>query len=277
MRLKTLGLLLVLTFGSAVQMFGQTEPAKDSALKSEANKKEDKKKDSKENAPAPVVTAENVAEGVIIAYGGFLGRKNFEQIRKTTIERGKITTFAGGKSEVSTYERWVLRGEDLTKEKIRIDRTVAGAKFSLIYDGQKLFGLYNETVFTPRQDAAQQFRSQIFNGVEAVLRYKENGSTLELSGRDKVMGVEYYLLDVTDKQGYKTRFYVSVKTLRVMMLEYEVDGVKFKRKFYDHNVAQGTLVAFRTMLFLGDTEIEETEVGTITFGQKVDEALFQQS
>jgi hypothetical protein len=106
-------------------------------------------------------------------------------------------------------------------------------------------------------------------------RFKENESTLELIGREKQMGVEFYVLDVTDKQKRKTRFYVSVKSFRVMMLTYEADGVKYRRKFYDYNYAQGTLVPYRTVLWADEKIIEESEVGTITFGQKVDEELFK--
>lgn len=272
MRLKISRVFLLLALSSGALAFGQTE-----AQPKERAKKADQKKDSREVPASPQLTPELIAEGVIFAYGGVLGRKNFEQIRKTTFERGKITTFFGGKSDVSTYERWVMRGEGLAKEKVRVDRSTAGAKFSLVYDGEKLFGKYNDTVFIPREDAAERFRNEIFHGLEALLRYKEDGSTLALGEREKLMGVEYYVVDVTDKQGSKTRFYVSVRTLRVMMLEYESSGAKYRRKFYDHNIAQGTLVPYRTMLFLGDTEIEETEIGTVTFGQKIDETLFQQN
>ena len=76
------------------------------------------------------------------------------------------------------------------------------------------------------------------------MRYKENGSTLELAGHEKLMGVDYFFIDVTDKAGRKTRFYVSSKTYRVMMLEYEEDGVKYRRRFYNYNYAQGTLVPY---------------------------------
>ena len=88
------------------------------------------------------------------------------------------------------------------------------------------------------------------------------------------MAVEYHLIDVTDKAGRKTRYFVSAKTFRVMMLEYEEDGKNYRRKFYDYNYAQGTLVPYRTVLFEGGKVVEETDVGTVTFGQKVDESLF---
>jgi hypothetical protein len=58
------------------------------------------------------------------------------------------------------------------------------------------------------------------------------------------------------------------------MLTYEVGGVNYRRKFYDYNYVQGTLVPYQTILWANDKVVEDSEVGTITFGQKVDEQLF---
>jgi hypothetical protein len=250
--------------------------------KDKTDKKQEKPKKEDKTKPTPLdltknATAEQVAESTIFIYGGLLGRQNLNQIRKTTLERGKITfTDAKGKNDSANYERWTLRGDNLNKEKVRFEQTFPDAKYALVYTGEKIFGLYNDSVFTPREDASASFQSQIWHGLEALLRYKENESKLELSGRDKIMGVDFYLLDVIDKQNRKTRFYVSSKSFRVMMLEYEEAGVKYKRKFYDYNYAQGTLVPYRTVLWANDKQIEEIAVGTITFGQKIEEAMFQE-
>lgn len=223
-----------------------------------------------------VVTAEQVAESTIFLYGYPGGRATLNQIRKTTQERGRAkVTSPDGKVEQVPYQRFVLRAETLDKEKVRLDQEFPNARFSLVRNDEKVFGIYNNTVFAPRDDASKSFENQIVHGLEALLRYKENGSTLALAGREKLMGVEYYLIDVTDKLDRKTRFYTSVKTLKVMLLTYEEDGVKYRRRFYDYNYAQGTLVPYRTVLWANDKVIEETEVGTITFGQKVDEELFK--
>lgn len=221
-------------------------------------------------------TAEQVAESAIFIYGGGLGRANLDQIRKTTFEKGKMSlTDASGKTEQANYERWILRGESLEKEKVRFDKEFPGAKFALVTNSEKVFGLLdNDAVFTPREDAIKEFQNRIWHGLEALLRYKENGSTVEMVKRDKIMGVDFYVLDVNDKQNRKTRFYVSVKTFRVMILEYTEDSIKYKRKFYDYNYAQGTLVPYRTVLWANDKKIEEMDVQTITFGQKVEEDLF---
>lgn len=224
-----------------------------------------------------IVTAEQVVEtSLIAAYGYGGGRPLLNQIRKTTSERGKASyTNAEGKVETATYQKFTIRGESIGKEKIRLDQEFPNARYSLVFNDEKIFGVFNNTFFTPREEAAKGFENQIVRGLEAYLRYRENGSTLELGTREKLMGVDFYLIDVTDKQQRKTRFYVSAKSFRVLMLTYEEGGVKYRRRFYNYNYAQGTLVPFRTVLLADDKIVEETEVGTVTFGQKVDEELFK--
>lgn len=228
--------------------------------------------------PSKALTAEQIAESSILVYSYFRGRETLNQVRKTTYERGKLTlTNAEGKSEQANYARWIMRADTLDKERIRYDQEFPNARFALVYSQDKIFGLFNDAVFTPREDASKAFESQIWHGLEALLRYKENGSTVAIGGKGKTMGVEYHLIDVTDKQNRKTRFYVSAKTYRVMMLEYEEGDIKYMRKFYDYNYAQGTLVPYRSVLWANDKEIEETQIGTISFGLKLEESMFQGS
>ena len=227
-------------------------------------------------ASAKPTTADQIAELVVFFYGGGGARERLNQIRKTTLERGSsVFTTAEGKTDKAKYSRFIIRADSLDKERVRLDQEFPSATYSLILNDEKVFGIYNNTVFTPREDAVKAFENQIVHGLEALLRFKENGSTLELQPKEKLLGVDYYVVDVTDKQGRKTRFYISAKTYRVLMLTYEDEGVKYRRKFYDYNYAQGTLVPFRTVLWADDKQIEETDVGTITFGQKVDEELFK--
>jgi hypothetical protein len=272
---RTIFLFILLISASAFASLAQeTNVSKEKTDKKEENKKEEKPSNKAQNVDAAKMTADQVAELAVAVYGT---RQNLNQIRKTTFERGKIhITDAAGKTETANYERWITRGENLNKEKIRFDQTFPDAKYSLVYNGERVFGLYNDSVFTPREDASLGFQNQIWRGLEGLLRYKENDSKIELAGREKIMGVEFFLLDVTDKQNRKTRFYISSKFFRVMMLEYEDAGVKYRRKFYDYNYAQGTLVPYRTVLWANDKQIEETEVGTITFGQKIEDTMFQE-
>ena len=268
-----------MTFVGASSAFSQTTPTPTPAPAAMATPPA-KKPDP---TPAPAakldpknLTVEQIVETAIFSYGYPGGRALLNQIRKTTLERGRATyTNAEGKVEQATYQKFVIRSEALVKEKIRLDQEFPNARYSLVFNDEKIYGIYNNTVFTPRDDAAKAFENQIVRGLEVFLRYKENESTLELGGREKVAGVEFYLVDITDKQGRKTRFYVSVKFFKIMFLTYEDAGIKYRRKFSDYRYAQGTLVPYQTTLLANDKVVEETRIGTITFGQKVDAELFK--
>lgn len=220
-------------------------------------------------------TAEQIAETTIFIYGFGGGRVVLNQIRKTAIERGRTNVVnAEGRMERASYRKWTTRGDTLAKEKIRIDNEFPTARYSLVYADEKTFGIFDFQAFTPREDASRAFHNQIFYGLDTLLRYKENESKLELVGKEKIGGVEFHMVDVLDKQNRRARFFISVKSFRIMMLEYEDEGVKYRRKYYDYNAAQGTLVPFRSVLYAGDRIVEETDIGTVTYGQKIDDNMY---
>ncbi len=271
---KSLILLLSLVLLGAFGVLAQE--VKPVVTQTKETKKDNKpsKTDATKNA-----TAEQIAESSVFVYGLYVGgRAGLNQIRKSGVERGKIIlNNADGSNETANYEKRIIRGESLEKEKIRLDQEFSGSRFSLIYNDNKIVGVVNDSVFTPRDEASKALTNQIWRGLEGLLRYKENGSTLTLNARQKHMGIEYYPLDVTDKQNRTTRFYVSAKSLRVMWLEYTEDGVKYSRRFSDYRYAQGTLVPYKNILLADGKQVEETTISTVTYGQKLEDALFQAS
>ncbi|HEV7857831.1 MAG TPA: hypothetical protein VGO91_04210 [Pyrinomonadaceae bacterium] len=240
-------------------------------------KTEAKKTDTKFDAKNP--TADQIAESVVFIYGR---REFLQQIRRNGVERGRLTRIADdGRTEETTYERRFVRGENSGKDKIRIDQKMPTMAFSLIYGEGRTWGLINGSAFTPRQEATASFLSEQWHGLDALLRYKENGSTVALINREKQKGLDLYVLDLTDKEKRVTRYYISAKTLHVLWLEYEqapTDGakpVKYMKKYADYRYAQGTLVPYNTRTFENDKQTQEQHILTVTFGVKMDDALFQ--
>lgn len=225
-------------------------------------------------------TALQIAESAIFLYGS---RPLMDKIRRNGAERGRICkpSCEVGKTEEASYERRFVRGESMEKDKIRLDQKMPTLEYSLIYGDGKLWGIINGASFTPRQDAANAFLSQYRHSLDNLLRYKENGSTLNLIGKDKQKGLELYVLDVIDKDKKSTRYFLSTKTLHVLWLEYEepAEGgstpLKYSRRFSDYRVAQGTLVPYRTVLTVEGKQIQETRVLNVTYGVKIDDALFK--
>jgi hypothetical protein len=226
-----------------------------------------------------VLTGDSVAETVILVHGV---RERLVQIRKSGVERGKIMRATeDGRTEEITYERSFKRGENSEKDKIRLDQKMPSIEFSLVYNEGKVFGVVKGTSFTPRQQDVTSFLSDSVRGIETLLRYKENGATLQFIGKEKQKGIDMWVLDVTDKDKRRTRFYLSAYSGRLLWLEYEepVTGspvpVKFKRTFHDYRVVQGTRVPYRSVLYADGRQVEESQILTVVYGVKMDDSVFQ--
>jgi hypothetical protein len=225
-------------------------------------------------------TAEQVVEGVILYYGS---RTLLSAIRRNGVERGRICkpSCEAGKVEEASYERRFVRGESMDKDKVRLDQKMPTLEYSLIYGSGRLWGLINGASFTPRQDAADTFLAQHRHSIDSLLRYKENGSTLTLVGKDKQKGLDLYIVDLLDKDKQSTRYFLSAKSLHVLWLEYQEPAPggstprKYERRFLNYRVAQGTLVPYRTLLMEDGKQIQETLILNVTYGIKIDDAVFQ--
>jgi len=232
-------------------------------------------------------TAAQLAEIVVAVYGNGYGRAMLGQVRRNGVESGRVSRAnKDGQLEEISYEQRFIRGDNFAKDKIRIDQKMPSMEFALVYNAGQIWGVINGTPFTPREDATAGFLSQAYHGIDALLRYIENGSTVAYVARDKQKGIDLWILDLTDKANHKTRYYISANpdlrlVGRVLWLEYEEpnpaggDAIKYRRTFGEYRLAQNTLVPFRSVLFADGKQIEEVRVNTVTYGVKMDDTYFQ--
>jgi hypothetical protein len=228
-----------------------------------------------------------VAETVIYIYGNGGGRTVLDQIRRNGVERGKLTrTASDGRIVEASYEQRFVRGATAGKDKIRIDQKMPTMEYALVFNEGNVWGIINGTAFTPKQDVAAEFLSQTEHGIDALLRYKENNSTVAFVGKEKMKGLDLWVIDLTDKEKNRTRYYISAnpdirKTARVLWLEYEEtppDATvpsKYRRTFHDYRFSQNTLVPFRSVLYKDDKQVLEARVQTVTYGIKMDDEFFK--
>jgi hypothetical protein len=238
-----------------------------------------KKPNPTQDTKNPNQTGEQIAEGVIVVNGG---RNLLNQIRHNGIERGRLSRVLGdGRIEETRYELRFVRGENAAKDKVRIDRKTPQTEYSLVYGSGHVFGIINGSPFTPRAEASADFISERVHSIDALLRYKENEAKVTLVRKDKQQGVDFYLLELTDKDNQHTRYYISAKTFRVLSLEYEetqpgaTTAVKYTRRFHDYRIAQATLVPYRTTLLEDGKQTAETRILTVTYGVKMEDSVFQ--
>jgi hypothetical protein len=278
---RFLALIALAAFCSAILLSG-THASLAQDRRQETKPQDAPPQEPKQAKPDPKntkFTAEQIVESVILIYGT---RPALEHIRRNGVERGKITRFnaENGNTEETEYERRFVRGENLEKDKIRLDQKLPTMEYSLIFGDGKLWGIINGATFTPRQDATTNFISQHRHSLDSLLRYKECGSTLTLVGKDAQKGLDLYVVDLTDKNNLKTRYYISARSLRVLWLEYEEGppggiAVKFTKKFLDYRAVQQTLFPYRIMLLEDGRQSQETRVLTITYGVKVSDSIFK--
>ena len=242
--------------------------------------KNEKKTQPKLDKASVVPTGEQVAELVLLVTAGT--RDVLKQIRRNGVERGSITRLgADGRTEEITYEQRFVRGESSDKDKIRLDQKTPATEYALVFNAGQVWGIINGTAFTPREEASANFLSRTRHGLDALIRYRENGSTVTYVNKDKQKNIDMYVIDLTDKEKHTTRYYVSMRTGNVLALEYEdkppgaAAPNKYRRTFHDYRRAQGTLVPYRSVLYENDRQVEEARVLTITYGIKMDDSYFQ--
>lgn len=264
---------LAVALACAVPAVGVQEPSQSSRSSQQKQGKQDKS--------VQLPTAEQVAE-LVIAYNG--QRAVLQQVRRSGVERGIVTRPKedGGTEEI-TYERRFMRGESSAKDKVRFDQKTPANEFSLLFKDGKLSGVINGVNFTPRQETQSEFLAAARHDVEALLRYKENKSQLALVGKEKQKNIDMYVLDLTDAENRRTRFYISTRSAHVLWLEYEepnapgTSPVKYKREFHDYIVVQGTLVPYRVVTYADGKLIDQKQVRSVVYGIKVDETVFDQA
>jgi hypothetical protein len=262
--------LSALLTAAAVPLAAAPAAAQEKEPKAEEKKKEEQPK--RVGKGDQNVTPEGVAETVVLVYGS---RAGLQQVRRTAVERGRIIRPGqDGRPEEITYERTFKRGETYEKDKIRFDQRMSSLQYSLVLNEGRVTGILRGTPFTPKQEDVTSLMTDRLHGIDALLRYKESGATLKYAGKETQKGLDLWLLELTDKEKRSTRFYISSKTGRILWLEYEEDGTKYRRTFHDYRVVQGTLVPYRSVLYAGDRQVEESQVLTVTFGVKTEDSVF---
>lgn len=267
------------TFPGRAQVTQQNQNNQNNQNTAAANQDSGKnKKVEKIDPNQKTLTAEQVAELTVLVYGS---RPVLAQIRRNGVERGRITRYmTDGKTEEATYERRFITGESADKDRIRLDQKMPTMEYSLIFGEGRLWGVINGAAFVPRQDTADAFMSQHRHSIDSLLRYKENGATVTLVGKEKQKGLDLYVLDLTDKEKRTTRYFISARTFHILWLDYEEAGpgatpLKYSKRFSDYRYAQSTLVPFRIILTEDGKQTQETRILTVTFGVKVDDTLFK--
>jgi hypothetical protein len=281
-------------FVTAQRRAGQRGTPPDVSQKDESKlpteKELEKKKAENKAAQVKFSPVELLVETSILAYGG---RKALETVRGAIQEQGTIRLASDQGDLIGNYNLRAMRREKSWQDLLRVDLEMVppgsadsnkpAVKYIIGFNGASVWSAQNGQYITLGPSAERAFRAQLTHEYTALLRYKEDGSKIELIGPETIVGVETNMIDVTTSTGDKTRFWISTKTYRVVQSEYEIKldesqpPTKYLVKYFytPFKVVQNTLVPVRRVMTQDGKFVQEITLNNVNYSAKLDPEIFQ--
>ena len=235
---------------------------------------------------------EIIAEFTIIAYGT---RPQLEKARASIQEEGSIKLLSDQGEISGSYMMRFVKKEKTWQDLLRVDLdlstpttaqrqgAVANVKYSIAYNGASIWSAQNGQYVNPTPVAEAAFRAQLSHDYTTLLRYREDGSKLELKKPETIVGVECNVIELTNPNGEKTTFWISAKTYKILHLEYELNvsaeqkPIKYRISYFytPLRVIQNTLVPARRAMYQDGKLVQEITVNQFNYSAKFETEIFQ--
>ena len=238
---------------------------------------------------AKLSPTEILVETVIFAYGS---RPILQAARASIEEKGTIRIATESGDLIGSFTLRRIQKEKSWQDLFRTDLEIdtpdtavragnpAKVKFTMTFNGASVWGAQNDQYISPAQESELAFRSQLTHDYTSLLRYKEDGSKIELIGPETVVGIDTQVLDLTLPNGEKTRFWISAKSYRILHLEYKIklpNGTTptVRVSYYPpYKVVQNTLVPTRRVMEQDGKFVQEITLNQIAYSAKLDPDIF---
>lgn len=273
----------------------EKKPDPPPAQKKDEGKVPDQKeleKNRKKGEAIKLTPVETIVEVAILAYGG---RPNLEAARKSAHEIGTIRLATDQGDLTGTYNLRSMRREKSWQDLLRVDLdllppenaqqqgALPAVKYTVAFNGASVWSAQNNQYVTPRPDAEAAFRAQLTHDYTTLLRYKEDGSKIELIGPETVVGIDTNVIELTLPSGEKTRYWISKEFYRVLHLEYEAklgegqEPTKYRISYFyiPFRVIQNTLVPMRRVMYQNGKFVQEIKLTNVTYSAKLEPEVFQ--
>lgn len=278
-----------LTFSVVAQ---EQEKKPDITKKDDGKVPSEKELEKSKAATVKLSPVEATVEIAIIAYGG---RKQLETARANIQEQGTIRLATDQGDLSGNYSLRSSRREKSSQDLLRVDlqlnppnaddssSNTPAVKYVIAYNGASVWSAQNNQYITPKPDADAAFRAQLTHEYMALLRYKEDGSKIELIGPETIVGVPTNVIELTAADGEKTRYWLSTKTYRILHAEYQMKlgadqpATKYRISYFytPPKIVQNTLVPTRRVMSQDGKFVQEITLTNVTYSAKLDLEIFQ--
>jgi hypothetical protein len=172
--------------------------------------------------------------------------------------------------------------------RMRIDISVAGKHvFTEAFDGQRGWEWNGKesTTTSPGAMAALQHGVELPGKLFGLHELKQRGHQVELIGREKIEGINYYALAVALKEGYRTTLYVDPETwlitrrrdVRPLHVDIDPTPTTIEQRSSDFREISGVWFAFagsETDLNTGKV-LETSQIKSIKINPPLADSLFE--
>jgi hypothetical protein len=254
-------------------------------------KKQEQAKPAQAGAPT-LTPVETIAELTILAYGG---RKQLETARASIHEQGTIRLATDQGDLNGSYTLRSIRKDKSWLDLIRTDLELttpeaaqrqgvpATVRYVIAFNGATVWSAQNDQYTNPKPEAEAAFRALLSHDYTTLLRYKEDGSKLEMKEAETITGILASVVELTTPDGQKTKYWISSKTFRILHAEYELKltpeaaPIKYRISYYytPVKVVQNTLVPMRKMMTQDGKFVQEITLTNIVYAAKLEPEIFQ--
>jgi hypothetical protein len=260
----------------------------------ELEKSKKKQEQAKPGQPdQPTLTpAEAIVELTILAYGG---RKPLETARASINEQGTIRLATDQGDLSGSYTLRSIRKEKSWLDLLRTDLELttpeaaqrqgapANLRYVIAFNGATVWSAQNDQYTNPKPEAEAAFRALLSHDYTTLLRYKEDGSKIEMKESETITGIVANVIEMTTPDGQKTKYWISSRTFRILHAEYdlkigaEAPPIKYRVSYFytPVRVVQNTLVPVRKVMTQDGKFVQEINLTNIVYAAKLESEIFQ--
>jgi len=223
-------------------------------------------------SPGSGQTAEEIIKKMVEAQGG---KKLFESIKDMTLSGTLEMVQQGLSGSLTVYKK--------EPDKTRRDIEIMGMTITQAYDGETAWGVNPQTGNTEEMEEQQaaDIKRESFP-IVSMLYPEKYGFSFDYKGKEKIEDKDYFVIEQTYPDGFKTTLYVDAETylsfkakVKIMgPMGYEVEVEQFTS---DYKKVDGMIIAHSMVSFIEGEEYIKVTVTGVQFNTGLEDSFFKMS
>lgn len=222
------------------------------------------------SSPGIAQDANEILKKMIDAMGG---KKALESVRDSTLTGTWEMTQMGMSGNLTMYQK--------EPNKMRWDGEVQGMVIPMVFDGETAWWLNPQT--GAREDMPESMAGDFKRGAmgnDTLLDPAKFGISFAYKGKEKINNKDYFVLEETYPDGYKTTFYIDPETYLPYKSKSKSLGpsgteVESESVMADYRKIEGVMIAHSITIIQGGQEYMKMTFTSVKFNTGLEDSLFK--